>query len=54
MMRFLNVYPKRLIATLSADGAFEGQIVFDLEAQPHTHGPGGYRKVHYMIRSDGP
>ena len=30
-MRFLNVYPKRLIATLSADGAFEGQIVFDLE-----------------------
>jgi len=31
MMRFLNVYPKRLIATLSADGAFEGQIVFDLE-----------------------
>jgi hypothetical protein len=31
MMRFLNVYPKRLIATLNADGEFEGQIVFDLE-----------------------
>lgn len=30
-MRFLNVYPKRLIATLNADGEFEGQIVFDLE-----------------------
>jgi hypothetical protein len=30
-MRFLNVYPKRLIATLNADGVFEGQIVFDLE-----------------------
>ena len=30
-MRFLNVYPKRLFATLNADGAFEGQIVFDLE-----------------------
>ncbi len=30
-MHFLNVYPKRLIATLNAQGVFEGQIVFDLE-----------------------
>ncbi len=30
-MRFLNVYPKRLIATLNAEGVFEGQFVFDLE-----------------------
>jgi hypothetical protein len=30
-MRFLNVYPKRLFATLNAEGVFEGQIVFDLE-----------------------
>ena len=30
-MRFLNVYPKRLIATLNAEDVFEGQFVFDLE-----------------------
>ena len=30
-MQFLNVYPKRLFATLNADGVFEGQFVFDLE-----------------------
>jgi hypothetical protein len=30
-MRFLNVYPKRLMATLNADGAFEGQFTFNLE-----------------------
>lgn len=30
-MQFLNVYPKRLLATLNAAGVFEGQIVFDLE-----------------------
>jgi hypothetical protein len=31
MMQFLNVYPKRLWATLNAVGAFEGQFTFDLE-----------------------
>jgi hypothetical protein len=30
-MRFLNVYPKRLWATLNSAGAFEGQFTFDLE-----------------------
>jgi hypothetical protein len=30
-MRFLNVYPKRLFATLNAVGAFEGQFTFNLE-----------------------
>jgi hypothetical protein len=30
-MRFLNVYPKRLLATLNEAGAFEGQLTFDLE-----------------------
>ena len=30
-MQFLNVYPKRLWATLNAVGAFEGQFTFDLE-----------------------
>ena len=30
-MHFLNVYPKRLWATLNEAGAFEGQLVFDLE-----------------------
>ncbi len=30
-MRFLNVYPKRLWATLNPAGAFEGQFTFDLE-----------------------
>ena len=30
-MRFLNVYPKRLWATLNPVGAFEGQFTFDLE-----------------------
>jgi hypothetical protein len=30
-MRFLNVYPKRLWATLNAVGAFEGLFTFDLE-----------------------
>ena len=30
-MRFLNVYPKRLWATLNPIGAFEGQFTFDLE-----------------------
>ncbi len=30
-MRFLNVYPKRLMATLNAEGAFEGQFTFNLE-----------------------
>ena len=31
MMRFLNVYPKRLFATLNPDGAFEGQFTFNVE-----------------------
>jgi hypothetical protein len=31
MMQFLNIYPKRILATLSDDGAFEGQFTFDLE-----------------------
>jgi hypothetical protein len=30
-MYFLNVYPKRLWATLNPVGAFEGQFTFDLE-----------------------
>lgn len=30
-MRFLNVYPKRIWATLNATGAFEGQFTFNLE-----------------------
>jgi len=30
-MRFLNVYPKRLFATLTAEGTFEGQFTFNLE-----------------------
>jgi hypothetical protein len=30
-MQFLNVYPKRLWATLNASGAFEGQLTFNLE-----------------------
>ena len=30
-MRFLNVYPKRLFATLNSKGVFEGQFVFNLE-----------------------
>jgi hypothetical protein len=30
-MRFLNVYPKRIWATLNAVGDFEGQFTFDLE-----------------------
>ena len=30
-MQFLNVYPKRIWATLNAQGAFEGQFTFDLE-----------------------
>ncbi len=30
-MRFLNVYPKRLSATLNDEGVFEGQFTFNLE-----------------------
>ena len=30
-MHFLNVYPKRLWATLNSAGLFEGQFTFDLE-----------------------
>jgi hypothetical protein len=30
-MRFLNVYPKRIWASLNAAGVFEGQFTFDLE-----------------------
>ena len=30
-MQFLNVYPKRIWATLNATGAFEGQFTFNLE-----------------------
>lgn len=30
-MRFLNVYPKRIWATLNATGAFEGQFTFNIE-----------------------
>ena len=30
-MQFLNVYPKRIFATLNADGIFEGHIFFNLE-----------------------
>jgi hypothetical protein len=31
MMQFLNVYPKRLWATLNPVGEFEGKFTFDLE-----------------------
>jgi len=31
MMQFLNIYPKRILATLNATDAFEGQFTFDLE-----------------------
>ena len=31
MMQFLNIYPKRLWATLNSANAFEGQFTFDLE-----------------------
>jgi len=31
MMQFLNIYPKRILATLNSDDAFEGQFTFDLE-----------------------
>jgi hypothetical protein len=31
MMQFLNIYPKRILATLNAADAFEGQFTFDLE-----------------------
>jgi hypothetical protein len=31
MMQFLNIYPKRLWATLNPANAFEGQFTFDLE-----------------------
>ncbi len=31
MMQFLNIYPKRILATLNAANAFEGQFTFDLE-----------------------
>jgi hypothetical protein len=30
-MRFLNVYPKRLLASLNSVGVFEGQLTLDLE-----------------------
>ena len=30
-MQFLNIYPKRLWATLNSANAFEGQFTFDLE-----------------------
>jgi len=30
-MTFLNVYPKRIWATLNSAGAFEGRFTFDLE-----------------------
>lgn len=30
-MQFLNIYPKRIFATLNAEDAFEGQFTFDLE-----------------------
>jgi len=30
-MQFLNIYPKRILATLNAADAFEGQFTFDLE-----------------------
>ena len=30
-MQFLNIYPKRILATLNSDDAFEGQFTFDLE-----------------------
>ena len=30
-MQFLNVYPKRILATLSETGDFEGQLTFNLE-----------------------
>jgi hypothetical protein len=31
MMQFLNIYPKRILATLNAADAFEGEFTFDLE-----------------------
>jgi hypothetical protein len=31
MMQFLNIYPKRIWATLNAANVFEGQFTFDLE-----------------------
>ena len=31
MMQFLNIYPKRILATLNSADAFEGQFTFDLE-----------------------
>ena len=30
-MQFLNIYPKRILATLNAADAFEGQFIFDLQ-----------------------
>lgn len=30
-MQFLNIYPKRILATLNAADDFEGQFTFDLE-----------------------
>ena len=30
-MQFLNIYPKRILATLNCADAFEGQFTFDLE-----------------------
>ena len=30
-MQFLNIYPKRILATLNAADVFEGQFTFDLE-----------------------
>lgn len=30
-MEFLDIYPKRIWATLNSEGAFEGQFIFDLE-----------------------
>lgn len=30
-MEFLDIYPKRILATLNFEGAFEGQFTFDLE-----------------------
>jgi hypothetical protein len=30
-MRFLNIYPLRILATLRHDGVFEGQFIFNVE-----------------------
>jgi hypothetical protein len=30
-MRFLNVYPKRILASLNTSGTFEGQFTFNIE-----------------------